>query len=164
MCSKILDSRNNTCVIIVCIAGPGTTEIEILERCKNHFVLKQNNNKWSIIGPTVFIKQRDGNSHGPMACLKLMDVFGLIPEDIDDLDLLSGVQLMNCYANLRERLDPELRDPVPRRNEKNEDGLDKSSDANKQTLDKTREMSESDDEEKPSPKKKTKQQRQTKLH
>ena len=61
----------------------------------------------------MFIKQHDNNSCGPIACLKLLDVFGCIPEIIVNLDDLTGKQLrtvvMDCYDTIRKDMEDDIR-------------------------------------------------------
>ena len=78
-----------------------------------HYILQDKTNIWTVYGPTAFIKQHDGNSCGPIACLKLLDVFGCIPDSITSLDALSGTQLrrvvMDCYDSVRNEIEDDIK-------------------------------------------------------
>ena len=68
---------------------------------------------WTVYGPTVFIKLHDGNSCGPIACLKLLDVLGCIPDTFNNRDELSGTQLrslvMDCYDRIRKDIEDDIK-------------------------------------------------------
>ena len=82
--------RGVTNVLCQCNLLSGETNVTDVKKTNNHYILKDNANMWTVYGPTAFIKQHDNNSCGPIACLKLLDVFDCIPETIVNLDDLTG--------------------------------------------------------------------------
>ena len=83
-------------------------------------------------------------------------------------NMLTGNQLhgldMDCYENLWHVLDQELRVPIPRSKEMNEDNNEMSSAGDKRPSNRTNENSESSEEVKRPPKKTPKKKRQASPH
>ena len=95
-----------TKVLLQCNLLSGESNVTIIKKTDYHYILQDKTKIWMVYGPTIFIKQHDGNSCGPIACLKLLDVFGCIPYSINNLGELSGTQLrcvvMDCYDSVRK--------------------------------------------------------------
>ena len=100
-------------VLLQCNLVSGESNVTVIKKTDYHYILQDKTNGSTVYGLTVFIKQHNGNSCGPIACLKLLDVFGCIPDSINSLDELSGTQLrcivMDCYNRVRKDVKDDIR-------------------------------------------------------
>ena len=72
---------------------------------------------WKLTGPYVFIEQMDGHSCGPIACIKMMSLFGRVPSDVN-VHSVPAMELrkivMNDFRKVCQEIDSDICVRVPK--------------------------------------------------
>ena len=96
-------------VLCYCSLITDEDSVVIKQQSPFKFNLEDGDKIWSIYGPIVHVKQKDGHSCGPIACLKLMQVFARSPED---LDVLTWLELLRLETDDYCAVMSEVRDDI----------------------------------------------------
>ena len=101
-------------VLCYCALTTDADSVVIKQQAPNKLTIEDNDKIWSIYGPIAHIKQNDGHSCGPIACHKLMQVFGRTPEDHDVLTWVEPRKLVtNDFRALMTEVEDDICIPVP---------------------------------------------------
>jgi hypothetical protein len=107
-------------------------------------VLSHQSTTWSLGGPLKYVKQDDGHSCGPIACLTMISVFGRMPTHIQDPTVFPPFAIRAIITKDFRKLLFELKDvirvKIPKKRRIVDDFMPKKSTRKKQTRDELAEV------------------------